>query len=489
MLLEHPGLDPFEPELRRIAELAFTGGLKALAEQGLSPGDLERDASAHQIFIRGCHAGFDRAQADIVKLIVSLEEHLRAVQKGRPANRNEQLAILRVLKARQLTLRRLVDAILFQVLYPEHRAVRYFPTQDRMQPIDPRVLQKTAETAARLNGEDPMTFHLLADLTSVAQVGDLVCVDRSDPTSIGVAVIELKEGRVNELLFERMRDKPGPLSEEDLAEIARTINPDAAKQARRMERQKERALNFAAILADDKGHSALLDRPVSVEAKRHYVGDYFEAIGRVWQRAKEQQYGVETVDRCLHLIAIKSEEGKPHGRLGFAAHTAYHLVNEDAECLLPDDAKRPSELERVAEMGPGLINLAHNSLTDKMGHSPFLIGHPELVMDLLFERVFVYLYFDYAKFFAVAAEHGLTLEWVTDRPPQSKTVVRNPILGSPQAYGVRLTRNGITDSVMILEGFFRHAISDFTPPNDLVKVLLDRELRPSTDERTTPSSE
>lgn len=97
-----------------------------------------------------------------------------------------------MVERRQLVLRRLMDAILFQVLYPDHRATRYFATQTRTQPIDPDVLRRTAETAHRRNREDRLKCHAICDLTSIAQIGDLIRVDRSIPTG-GWTIIELKE--------------------------------------------------------------------------------------------------------------------------------------------------------------------------------------------------------------------------------------------------------------------------------------------------------
>ena len=42
-------------------------------------------------------------------------------------------------------LRKVLDAILFQVMWPEHRASRYFATEERLHEIDAVVLKRTAE--------------------------------------------------------------------------------------------------------------------------------------------------------------------------------------------------------------------------------------------------------------------------------------------------------------------------------------------------------
>src|SRR5438128_8682430 len=51
MILDLPGLEAFEPLLRKLHTLAFTGGIEALASRGLTMKDIERDQAAHGRFI------------------------------------------------------------------------------------------------------------------------------------------------------------------------------------------------------------------------------------------------------------------------------------------------------------------------------------------------------------------------------------------------------------------------------------------------------
>src|SRR2546426_2402891 len=73
MILEHAGLDAFEPLLRKLHTLAFKGGIEALASRGLTMKDIERDQAAHSRFIRGCHQGYDRAQRGIALALIECE--------------------------------------------------------------------------------------------------------------------------------------------------------------------------------------------------------------------------------------------------------------------------------------------------------------------------------------------------------------------------------------------------------------------------------
>jgi len=78
MVLDHPGLDPFEPLLRKLHTLAFTGGIEALASRGLTMKDIERDEAARRRFLRGCHQGYDRAQQQVAAALIEFEQARRA---------------------------------------------------------------------------------------------------------------------------------------------------------------------------------------------------------------------------------------------------------------------------------------------------------------------------------------------------------------------------------------------------------------------------
>ena len=103
---------------------------------------------------------------------------------------------------------------------------------------------------------------------------------------------------------------------------------------------------------------------------------------------------------------------------------------------LPDGAGATAELAAMKEIAGGLVDVVRHNMRDMMGYSLFLIGNRELVMDLLFERVAIFLYMDFEKFFALAAKQGVTLRWATRKETQRATKLTNAIPGSPGAHGV-----------------------------------------------------
>jgi hypothetical protein len=476
VLLDHPDVQPpFEGQLTRITETAFTGGLEALSQAGRSITDIDGDMSAYREFIRGCHYGFGLAQSHIAEAVVELELRIRQVSAKRPEKeaRGAQVQLLRVLRNRQLVLRKIVDAILFQVMWPEHRASRYFATEERLHEIDPVVMKRTAERVHRFNREDRMKFHVLCDLTTIAQIGDVVRVDRTDPRSRDWAVIELKEGRMNEVLSGILKEKANTLADADLGHITNTFGEKAAKQAQRMVRQVARTENFVNILTTDGGKYAIDNLPVRVTKETAYVGDFFPAIGKVWERAKEKGFGVEVVDSSLYVVAFRGEERQQSGG-GYAAtaHALYHMRRGIEGCQLPEGPGAAEELAVMKEISQGLVDVAQHNMRDMMGYSLFLVGNRDLIMDLLFERVVILLYMDFERFFKMAADQGITLVWATRKETQRATRLTNVIPGSPGAHGVRVTRRDESEvNELLLYGFFRRIFGDFTPPRDLLKML------------------
>jgi hypothetical protein len=81
---------------------------------------------------------------------------------------------------------------------------------------------------------------VICDLTTIAQIGDVVRVDRSDPRTRSWTIIELKEGRMNQVLSGILREKDNALADADIQHITDTFGEKAATQARRMARQNLR---------------------------------------------------------------------------------------------------------------------------------------------------------------------------------------------------------------------------------------------------------
>jgi hypothetical protein len=183
MNLENPGLPPFEPTLSRLYDLAQTNGTSELEKRGYRLPDVETNVSATRIFLRACHYGYDLAQRQIAAAVIEMEHQIsdlnaRLKEQRRKRDSTTLLEeLIRTVRNRQITLRRLIDSILYAMIRQENWLLRRFTIDLEIHNIDPIVLERTVRMAVDRNREDRMKFNLVCDLSTVIQIGDLMEID------------------------------------------------------------------------------------------------------------------------------------------------------------------------------------------------------------------------------------------------------------------------------------------------------------------------
>lgn len=473
--LEHPTLVPFEPLLRRVMQDAQTGGLQALAQIGKTVKDLGESASIHRRFLRGVHYGFDLAQGRVAAAVIDLDQRSRQAAADRTSDPRERTRLVRVLNHRQLVLRRLIDSILFQMLMPETRALRYFSLENQMRPIDPIVLKRTVAIAHRRNQSDRLKFNVVCDLTTVAHIGDLVEVDRPARGGSSWKVIELKEGRINELLSSAIEEKQGTLSEEDLGRLRTQLGRPAEQQAKRMLRQRSRQEEFRKILDKDRGVSPQLNLTVDVLPEKEYLSSYTDAIREICEHAKTRSVAMTSIDGCLRLLALKSDPQRlPRKEEDPASlYTFYHIGEGIKECVLGNPEGARKELAAMGEIPP-VIDLVDHNMLDSIAFPIFLFGDDGLIFDLILGRLRLFAQFDMRRFFDMIRAEGLIPSWESRKKSEEYKRVSEIIPGSPGSRGIRVEIPGLAAGIpeqVLLSGFFRRLMGEFTPPGELLRMI------------------
>jgi len=93
-------------------------------------------------------------------------------------------------------------------------------------------------------------------------------------------------------------------------------------------------------------------------------------------------------------------------------------------------------------------------------------------MDLVMGRITILVQFDIEAFFNLAGSSGLRLSWITGADSEKLREMSHIIPGSPNARGVRVEfPGGLAHTLM--SGFFARAVSDLTPPAQLVRMILE----------------
>lgn len=482
MKLEHSELKPFEPILDGLHRLVFEGGIEALQKADLlrDPEDLMSvidDASANRRFLRGCHYGWELAQRKISALVIEYENEIRRLKQEMKAKLRERdrsaverlKPLINCLASRQLVLRRLADAILYQMFRMQHWVIRHASLDHDIHRIDPRVLERTARVASNLNSQERLRFHLVADLTTVVHVGDLVRVER-DVTPPRCSLIELKEGRVNSVLSEIIDQANGKLGEEQLTDIEVEFGGKAAQQALRMARQEFRHKEFFRLINTDEGIDIMLNRQTRFLPEIVHVKDYAEALREMCAKASSSGVEVRCVDNCLRLIALNRSVAGLLGSEGIA-HLLYHFQFDVHGCTL--SAPDSDELVKAKTIFPFFDLLRLNLRA--MWPPPIFVWpmSKDLIFDLLFGRIFIFAQLDFDKLFGLAQSQGIEMTWAKDKEIGLREAAEL-IPGSPNARGVKVKLRGGPHDVdqILFGGFFGRTFLEFMSPAQLLELVV-----------------
>lgn len=469
-------LPPFKPTLLSIVKMAFTAGLQALSSRGQTLEAIRKDRIARDRFLRGCHRGYDKAQQRIGAEVLALQQHIEAAERElarlrqlKDPNRVKTYDRITVLRNRQLALRRIIDAVLHVITNFDTWILRRLLLEDRPHDIDKKVLQKTLDVAERRNGANRLRFSLVADLSTIVQIGDLVEIS-FDSGGRRWKVIELKEGRINEILSGMLGS-----AEADGPEIERrvetTLGKEALKQARRMRRQMHRLSEFHRIITTDRGSDPRTNVPIVITGDRFLTENYLDAIGRIVRSARTTGFGAASIPGGIHLVALRRDR-VARDYIGAVNHVFFHMRYPDRACTLNEGGNRT--LEELHDMGDGsvFVDLVAHSMHAQWGTPVYFWLKPDETPDLVVGDVRIFAQFDANAFFALAAKEGIQLSWVTGRQAEilKKERVSREIPGSPGAWGINAVLPDGSKQTL-LAGFIARAIADLTTPRQLIDSI------------------
>ena len=483
MSLKHPSLEPFEPLLSQVMDLAFRTGINTLHSSGLKMEDINHNSSARNRFMRSCHYGYDRAQQKIGALVSDLQieidekkSELKCLRRVRNKGGIKVISgLLAVLNGRQLILRRILDTILWSLLQRETWIVKRLIVENRIRPPDPKVISKTVKLASEWNKASRYRFYLVSDLTTFCQIGDLVGIDLTQESEKRWTVIELKEGKVNEILSGLIEGKTEPLSDEEYDQIKMKLNSGAAKQAKRMVNQQKRMKEFWNFVTRDKGVDPLIKKEVQLIPGPPVVAeDYDTGLRKIIDAATSEGAGAITIDKCLHLFATTSELLERENAKEALIHVFFHMVKPDFKCCL-FQANKEEEIFLLKNFTPPMDLVAAN--VRALWGNPFFFWpvEKERLLDLAFGRIRVFCFFDIEQFFNMAKESGLKVSWANECDIDNEyRSVAFRIPGFSEVFGIKVEgSDGLTH--ILLSGFFARVINEQMRPNQLLDLILHQQ--------------
>jgi hypothetical protein len=373
---------------------------------------------------------------------------------------------LEAVENRQTIFRRLMDGILW-VLLPKAWIAHRLAYQNAVSQPDPEELMKILAVAWKQNQESERMINLVADLTSIVQIGDIIRI-RWDEDGVYIRLQEIKSGPVNDALMDIIDTTGGKLSASEIATVEAKFGPYAKDQASRMVRQKERFKKFKNDLRSDEQPVSLPNDELGTalaKTKPPKVLTYLTKLPELVANARTRGVGVDGIDGCLWLMAV-SESGLANiGEAEHLPHILFHLKHPDLKC-------QREEIPLLKREAP-LVNLAVHNMQYVMSRAPLIWYPKDLVLDVVMGRVMVFAQLDLDAFFKIAAKVGINLKLITGREAEEgkQTKASGPMLENPQAYGVKVKfSNG--REFKLRSSLFRSVYSDLVPPSQILHVIM-----------------
>ena len=178
---------------------------------------------------------------------------------------------------------------------------------------------------------------------------------------------------------------------------------------------------------------------------------------------------IQVIDGCLWLLAVTEGWLAEFGDLKRLPHFLFHLKHSELKCQI-------EEIPLLKRETP-LVNLAAHNMRRVMSRSPLIWYPKDLVLDVIMNRIGIYVQFDLDAFFKLAANVGLELALITGKEAEQgkRTKVSSPMLENRKAYGVKMKcSNG--REIKLRSSLFRSIYSNLIPPDQILRLMtaLDR---------------
>lgn len=187
------------------------------------------------------HKGFYSAQEKVLHLLPKLINEQKRIKKEltearRQRNKDQStllLSELRKAEYQECVVRKSMDAIAWQLFNYELSTLRRLFCNEEPIDITDSNIESEMAFLSQFQHSSPTGFALISDLTSFVQIGDIVTRIPNE----GLKLIELKEGRVNEKVFQLIGDTMQNPCPKYLEERLRNENQSFVKHFERTVKQ------------------------------------------------------------------------------------------------------------------------------------------------------------------------------------------------------------------------------------------------------------
>lgn len=441
----------FFDQLVRIERAAFHYGSDARPLRS-DPNRPFRDARHQREFLSACHRGFSKAQNSVFALLV---ENARDMSIDTTERRR-----------RELLLRKVIDGILFTMVRMQTWITRRVSLHDTPPALDYAVIGRALAKAEKLNSADRLKFTVVADLSTFVHVCDLVQAVPLERPSL--KFMELKDGKVNEVLTEQLKAYPPVPESLDALRKDSALAPQHRKQAERMLRQRIRLEQAREILATDRGVDIKTNQPMRMNHDVIHEESYQRPLIEGCERAIKDGVAAFRVNHCLHF-GVSTNGVTVAARKVHAIRAALYGLQESVKDAPLELKSHYADMDKLCagEFHPfGMVDLVRSNLEAVPANSLFTWNLPASVLwPIVRNEMSVHCIFDLAAFIFVAERVGLKAA-LSSRKEAEKVFAVHGRHGAPVFGGrlIKLTHPGEEGETLLLGGAMGRFINNIHSP-------------------------
>jgi hypothetical protein len=406
----------FESALREILVFAFEHGVNTV---GLT---LPRDGKGkYKKFIRACHEGYGLAQERIIEGVISMEADVKELKAKLKKARRERMADairetvsrIELLNYRVAVLKKVADSLGWVFMNFERWVIkRHYLGVAKGYLVDSNI-RSARDAAAKINSNG-LCFALICDVTTCFQLGDLIKIDFTDIEKPERALIELKEGEMNEKVLSMLESYSVTQCDRALYLFAESEGKKAVGQLVRIAKQHYRMAELDSIIKTGKGTDFVTGEQITIPDKYYTEEDYFESFRDMVEVCRKDKIAVGCIDDCL-FIGVFDARGfgrGPRWMKFIFEHEVYHLLNKGEDCGLDgsNDEGR-GEVRRIARENYLTMDLRRGFYVPSALPLYLWPLDRETMLDIIFGRIVVLSYLDMGRLFQIASVMGFETGW------------------------------------------------------------------------------
>lgn len=388
----------FERELKKLIYYLREYGIQHLDFPLSELSCIHDDNTIAEEFTAQVHKGFYFAQERVIDLLRKvINEQKKAKCDIAEARRNRDKAAERTLQAKRDTahyqeciLRRVIDAIVWTLCGFELSTIRRLYMEQEPIDITDSNLNSELSFLESYKQSHPSGFALISDLSMIVQVGDIITKDISE----GTGIIELKEGRVNERVFEILHEYGENHCDHYLASVLSEEGKKVSEQFFRSVKQMHKDMLAVNIINEGQGEDPQSGKQVTVAESTLELATFNPVFLDVIKRASKTGRASQTIQGCLTIVAYD------------VAHPASFTAQPNNTTL-----ERPLKGKQKNEEDTTIRSMdLRQTLIDPTTRPLFLCPLPEsYIVDIAMERKIVKFYLSVPLWLQMFEEQGFTV--------------------------------------------------------------------------------